>query len=127
MERSAKHGPIQDEQLKHETEPIERGAPQRAHTEEWREVEPVGQVPAARPEVMDPTEQDIELRAELARTLTRDDFPADPEKLATELAGAEAPAALVDRVVALPPKQRFENAHEVMVALGINAPEQRDR
>jgi hypothetical protein len=127
MERSAKHGPIQDEQLKHETEPIERGAPQRAHTEEWREVEPVGEVPAGRPEIAGATELDIELRAELARVLTRDDFPAVPEQLAAELADADAPAQLVDRVAALPSQQRFQDAHEVMVALGINAPEQRGR
>ena len=125
MERSTKHGPIQDDQLKHETEPIERGAPQRAHVEEWREVEPVEQVPAGRPETIGPAEQDIELRTELARVLTRDDFPAAPEELAARLADAAGPAALIDRVAALPPGEQFSSAHEVMVALGINAPEQR--
>ncbi|MBV9450953.1 MAG: DUF2795 domain-containing protein [Streptosporangiaceae bacterium] len=125
MEHSAKHGRLTDEQLKHETEPIERGAPQRSHTEEWREVEPVGRIPAERPESVDPTEQDIGLRAELARVLTRDDFPATPDELTVKLDDADVPAELVGRVAALSSEQRFQSAHEVMVALGINAPEQR--
>lgn len=42
MERgSAKHGPLHDDELAHEREPMVRGAPQRAHEEEWRETEPL--------------------------------------------------------------------------------------
>lgn len=108
MEHSAKHGPLTDEELKHETEPIERGAPQRSHVEEWREVEPIDRIPADRPGSVDPTQQDIGLRAELARVLTRDDFPATTEELTVKLDDADVPAALVDRVAALSPGQRFQ-------------------
>ena len=45
--RSTKHGPARDEQLKHETEAMKRGTPQRPHVEEWREAEPAGRIPAA--------------------------------------------------------------------------------
>jgi hypothetical protein len=43
--------------------------------------------------------------------------------LRARLEDKEAPAALVDRVARLSPDRRFASAHEVMVALGINAPE----
>jgi hypothetical protein len=125
MERSSsKHGPRQDEQLKHETEPLERGTPQRPHVEEWRQVEPAEDLPAER--VPGGADHDIELRAELARVLTRDVFPAGQDELASRLADTDVPSELVTRVAELP-RRRFADVHEVMVALGINAPEQRDR
>ncbi|HET9969539.1 MAG TPA: hypothetical protein VFQ68_14990 [Streptosporangiaceae bacterium] len=38
MEReSTKHGPLPDDQLKHETRPLQQGGPRRPHIEEWRE------------------------------------------------------------------------------------------
>jgi len=35
-----------------------------------------------------------------------------------------APDALVERVARLPARQRYRSAHEIMLALGINAPEE---
>jgi hypothetical protein len=127
MEReSTKHGPMQDDQLKHETDAMERGAPQRPHSEEWREVEPAGDVPAGRAELADSRDEEIELRSELARLLTQDDFPARRDDLVARLEDADAHAALIGRVAGLAGDQSFANAHEVMVALGINALENRE-
>lgn len=124
MEReSTKHGPLRDEELKHETEAMERGAPQRPHSEEWREVEPTGDVPAGRAELTDPRQEEIKLRSELARLLTQDDFPARRDELVARLEEADAPGALIRRMGGMSGSQSFVNAHEVMVALGINAPE----
>jgi hypothetical protein len=130
MERgNTKHGPLRDEELAHETEPMLRGAPQRAHAEEWREVEPLdGADPVvARPEGArpKPTVRNIELRSELARTLTRDAFPADRDALTDRLADADASLDLVGRVAGLPAGHRFDDVHEVLEALGINSPETR--
>ena len=127
MEReSTKHGPIQDEELKHETEALEHGQPRRPHVEEWREVEPVDDIPAVDRQAPAPDEaeaEDIALRSELARLMTRDEFPAGRNTLLARLEDKDAPAALIARVGQLSPDRRFASAHEVMVALGINAPE----
>ena len=129
MEReSTKHGPIQDDQLKHETEPLEHGEPRRPHIEEWHEVEPVDDIPSVERQApgSDQAEaRDIALRSELARLVTRDEFPASRDGLVAVLRDKDAPAALIDRVARLGPGQRFASAHAVMVALGINAPENR--
>lgn len=127
MEReSTKHGPLQDDKLKHETEALERGGPQRPHIEEWREVEPVDDIPAVARQAPEPDEaEDIALRSELARSLTKDEFPAGRDALLACLADSGASAALTARVAGLNPDRRFASAHEVMVALGINSPEHR--
>ena len=129
MEReSTKHGPVQDDELKHETEALEHGAPRRPHIEEWREVEPTGDIPAVERQAPEPDDQeaeDIALRSELARLLTRDEFPADRDTLLACLEDKDAPGALTARVADLPGDQSFATVHDVMVALGINAPENR--
>jgi hypothetical protein len=129
MEReSTKHGPLQDDELKHETEPLEHGEPRRPHVEEWREVEPAGDIPAAERQAAEPGDaeaRDIALRSELARLTTNDEFPAGRDELLARLEDKDAPAALVGRVAGLRPDHRFASAHDVMVALGINAPENR--
>lgn len=129
MEReSTKHGPLQDDELKHETRPLQQSGPRRPHIEEWREVEPAGDIPIAErqaPEPDDAEARDIALRSELARLMTNDEFPADRDELVTRLEDKDAPAVLVGRVARLNAGQRFTSAHEVMVALGINAPEHR--
>lgn len=127
--RSTKHGPQRDDQLKHELQSMERGAPQRPHIEEWREVEPVGDVPVAgrQPAGQHQAAEDIALRSELARVLSRGDFPADRDTLLGRLSEADAPAELVARLARVTADQPFASAHEVMVALGINEPERRPR
>jgi hypothetical protein len=125
MEReSTKHGPVHDEELKHETEPLERSASaQRPHVEEWREVEPADEVPVERPPGPGPDPQAVMLRSELARVLTNADFPAGRDALLARLEDADVPAELTAGVARLGQDRRFANAHEVMVALGVNAPE----
>jgi hypothetical protein len=131
MEReSTKHGPARDDELKHETEALERGQPRRPHIEEWREVEPAEDIPAAGRQTPAPDvreAQEIALRSELARLLTRDEFPAGRDTLLARLEDKDASAALINRIAGLSQDRPFAGAHEVMVALGINAPENRPR
>jgi hypothetical protein len=125
MEReSTKHGPLHDEELKHETEAMERSSSaQRPHVEEWREVEPAGDIPAASRQGPEPGAEAVRLRSELARVLTHDDFPARRHTLLAKLEDTDAPPALSAAVARLDAGRSFASAHEVMVALGINAPE----
>ena len=107
MERSsAKHGPARDEQLKHQAEDMGRGVP---GLEEYGSA------------------QDIVLRSELARLLSRGDFPAERDTLLARLADADAPAELVARLARVTSDRPFASVHDVMVALGINEPEHRAR
>jgi hypothetical protein len=131
MERgNTKHGPLQDDKLARQTQGMVRGAPQRPHLEEWREVEPMdGADPAAvRPDITIPGQagRDIELRNELARILTRDAFPVARDELCDRLDAADASEDLTERVSMLPADGPFRNVHQVMEALGINSPETRD-
>jgi len=131
MERgNTKHGPAQDQEMAHEAAGIVRGAPQRAHAEEWRQPEPVeGAVPpmrrgdGANPR---PSGRDYELRSELARVLTRDWFPASRTAIVARLAETDVPQELTDRVAALPGGKRYRSPRDVLVALGINSPETGD-
>jgi hypothetical protein len=119
MERgNTKHGPLRDEELAQETEGMIRSDSQPAHTEEWRQPEPVDD-PRELFEGETVTEDDIELRSELARTLTRDEFPATREELLAILDDKDASGALVERVSALPERQRYASTHEVLEALGL--------
>ncbi|HYZ57541.1 MAG TPA: DUF2795 domain-containing protein [Streptosporangiaceae bacterium] len=125
--RSTKHGPLRDQQMAHETEGMVRGALQPSHIEEWRQTEPVEDATVRRDPDTSPASanEDIELRSELARLLTRDVFPVDRAGLLGVLDGRGASDALVERVARIPVHQRFRSAHEVMLELGINAPEER--
>jgi hypothetical protein len=117
--------------MAHEAEQMVRGAPQRAHVEEWRQTEPLDEAEprVTRPEGTQPlpSGRAIEDRSELARLMTRDCFPAGPAALLTRLDAAGASPGLLDRVSRLPRERTFDNVHEVLEALGINAPEQEGR
>jgi hypothetical protein len=127
---NTKHGPLQDDKLARETQGMVRGAPQRPHVEEWREVEPMdGADPSAgRPDgaLAGGAGRDIELRNELARILTRDAFPVPRDELCGRLEAADASQDLTERVALLPADGPFRDVHQVMEALGINSPETRD-
>jgi hypothetical protein len=128
MERgNTKHGPVRDQEMAHETEGVVRGAPQRAHAEEWRQPEPVEDAvpPVRRGDGADPqpSGRDYELRSELARVLTKDWFPAGRDAVVARLAESGVPQDLTDRVAALPVGSRFSGVRDVLVALGINSPE----
>src|SRR3712207_7832299 len=84
-QRSTKHSPRVDEELEHEMQGMLRGE-RATRAEEWREVEPqaegdpdIDRVPdgaytGGTPVGMDPDA--VAARAELARWLTRADFPS---------------------------------------------------
>ena len=98
MEReSTKHGPQLDDELKHESEGMVRGVPQRPHIEEWREVEPTGNIPVPGRQLPgdDQAAADIRLRSELARVLSRSDFPASRDTLLGRLSDTDVPAELM--------------------------------
>ena len=126
MERgNTKHGPVRDDELAQETEGMVRADPTPGHTEEWREPEPVDdprelfEADAALTE-----EEAIELRSELARLLTRDEFPLARHALLAILDEKGASQALVERVSALPGRPHYRSTHELLEALGLARPEQ---
>jgi len=130
MERgSTKHGPLHDDRLAQETEGMVRDAPQPARTEEWREPEPVDDPR----ELFDaqtagPSGQDeIDQRSELARLLTRDEFPLGRASLLDILDAKGASQALVTRAAGLPPGDQYRSTHEILAALGISHPEEQPR
>ena len=130
MEReSTKHGPQLDDELKHESGGMVRGVPQRPHIEEWREVEPTGNIPVPGRQLPgdDQAAADIRLRSELARVLSRSDFPASRDTLLGRLSDTDVPAELIARLAHMAVDGPFASVHEVMTALGINEPERRTR
>ena len=125
MERgNTTHGPMRDDELAHETEGMVRAEPTPSHTEEWRQPEPVDdprelfEADAALTE-----EEAIELRSELARLLTRDEFPLTRHALLAILDDKGASPALVERVSAMPGRPHYRSTHELLEALGLAHPE----
>jgi hypothetical protein len=117
MERgNTKHGAQRDDELARETEDLVRAEPQVGYTEEWRETEPVDD---PREDATLTEEQAIELRSELARLLTRDEFPLTRHALLAILDAKDASAALVERVSALPGRPHYQSTHELIEALGL--------
>ena len=130
MERgSTKHGAQRDDELAHETEGLVRADPQEGRTEEWREPEPVDDqrelFEAGTAELTE--DEAIELRSELARLLTRDEFPLGRHDLLAILDTKGGSEALVARVSALPGRPRYHSTHELLEALGIAHPEEDSR
>jgi hypothetical protein len=124
--RSDKHSPRVDDELRHEVEPLERGAPVEPHVEEYREQEPAGDdepvVDARRvggrtaggPMGVD----ELEARSELARSVSPSVFPADRQALLDSARANHARQPVVDLLTALPADQVFDNAEAVWQALG---------
>jgi hypothetical protein len=126
MERgNTKHGPVQDEEMAHETDRMVHGVPKPGHAEEWRDIEPVDDAlpPVRRGD--GPSGTEFELRTELARLMTRDWFPADRDALLGRLADRDAAEDVTGVVTGLSAGRRFDSAHDVLVALGLNSPETR--
>jgi hypothetical protein len=118
---SDKHGPLADEQLKDEIEPLERGAPVSARVEEFRDPEGAGDrepEPDARLTV-----DEAELRSSIARWLHRVDYPAPRDTLVAEAERNNAPLAVIDALRRLP-ADVYENVQQIWIALG-GAPEER--
>ncbi|MER7840030.1 DUF2795 domain-containing protein [Streptomyces sp. NPDC096040] len=102
-----------DDEMKHELQGLLRsGHPTR--TEDWNDPEPpADDDPEMYRAPMQPwtSEQPslATVRLELARSLTRHDFPAQPSELARVLRRGNAPDALVQRVSRLPRSTRYRN------------------
>ena len=127
MERgSTKHGAQRDDELARDAEGLVGADPHEGRTEEWREPEPVDdQRELFEAETAELTEDEaIELRSELARLLTRDEFPLGRHDLLAILDTNGGSAALVTRVSALPGRPRYHSTHELIEALGVAHPEE---
>jgi hypothetical protein len=122
MERgNTKHGPLRDDELAQETEGLVGAEPQVGRSEEWREPEPLDD-PRELFEAEDAAvteEEAIELRSELARLLTRDEFPLTRHALLEVLDAKDASQALVARVSTLPGRPHYQSTHELIDALGL--------
>jgi Protein of unknown function (DUF2795) len=118
---STKHGPKLDDALKHETRPLEQGAPIESRSQESREAE--GPADADR-DVDSRTappgalgSDPVEARRELSRHLRMSAFPADRESLLAEAEAQQAPAAVLAALQTLPEGQSYETVGEVWAAL----------
>jgi hypothetical protein len=123
---SNKHSPRVDEQLDHDTRSLRQGAPVESRVEEHREQEgpgedqptPDARLTGGRATAASLDLDDAEARADIARFLTPSAFPADREALLADAEGNHAPAAVVERLQALPAGRAYENVQDIWGALG---------
>ncbi|GAA4727249.1 hypothetical protein GCM10023328_01760 [Modestobacter marinus] len=125
--RSNKHSPRLDEELEHEVQGMMK-AERATRSEEWREVEPVGEDqpdidadPAGTlvggvPQGMDADA--VVARAELSRWLDRADFPSTGPELVEAARDHRAPDVVADELSRLPEGQVYERIGDVVRALG---------
>jgi hypothetical protein len=124
---STKHGPLKDEVMKGETEPLEHGGDSRA--DEWRRPEEErdeSEPPTApandphrtggTPPGMDPA--DVRGRSEMARWLQPSAFPADRERLLRSAKETSAPDWVADALQGLPDGESYQNTQDLWRALG---------
>ncbi len=133
-EQTSKHGPGQDEYLKHETRGLVQGG-KSTHVEEWRDPEPAGEdqdmadrgiIPEDRrgtPAGM--TTQDIDERADIAQALGTRAFPSDRDGLVEIAEENQATDRVLSRLRSLPAGESFENMQDVARALGLHVETQR--
>jgi hypothetical protein len=114
-----------DDELAHETEPLERGAPVEPRVEEFREQEgsaddePVTDARLAGGRSAGSMDADeLEARSDLARSISPSVFPADRDALLESASRNRAPQPVLDRLIRLPAGQVFENPEAVWRALG---------
>ena len=122
MERqSSKHGPRVDDELKHETEPLERGAPVEPRVEEDREHEPAAdgeREPSSRTAagpLLGPDETNA--RRELSRHLGLHAFPATRDKLVHVATENHAPTHVLEMLSRLREDRTFRTVYDVWEAL----------
>ena len=128
MERgSDKHTGRLDESLKAQTRSIVNGAPVEARAEEAREQEGPGEgdpAPDSRlvggrlaGDGSQPTDEELEARADIARHLTPSVFPARPGALVASAEDNHAPAWITDLLRRLP-DDTYDNVEAVWEVLG---------
>ena len=128
MERgSDKHGARMDEALAHEVDgTIKAGRSSRG--EAWRDPEPSGE---DQPEVdlrpdgalhggvpVGMTEDDVELRSELAQALGKEIYPATTSQLLEKANESSASDRILDLLGRLPAEEWFVNVQDVWSRLG---------
>jgi hypothetical protein len=132
---SDKHSSMLDDALKHETQSLERGYPNEARSDEFREQEgPADGEPTPGARVRGGGEipgvglslDDIEGRAELARYLEHRQFPARPGELAAHARDRHAPDSVVGQLERAPDRL-YENVSQVWEALGGRVENPRDQ
>jgi hypothetical protein len=129
MDRSTKHSPRVDDQLKHETEALVRGAPVEARVEEDREQEapadgePTATVFPEREEFYGLGADAPTARRELSRHLGLHAFPATKQSLLERAEAEFAPEAVLQALRALPDDREFHTVYDVADALGLHAEE----
>ena len=125
MERgSDKHSPRVDEELEHETRSLEQGAPVESRVEEHREQEGPGDdqptasalLTGGRSGSLDL--DDAEARSDIARFIDPSTFPTDREGLIENAEANNAPAAVLERLQAVPGGRTYQGLPDVWAALG---------
>jgi hypothetical protein len=127
-QRSDKHAPWLDDELKDVTQGEVRGG-YPGHTEEWRGNQHAGEdaprisrapsapLPGGVPAGM--SASDVELRSHIAQYIPMTVYPARRGDLLSALRRGNAPDALYERLRRLPADRRFHNVREVVQSLGI--------
>jgi hypothetical protein len=121
---SDKHSPRVDEELEHETRSLEQGAPVESRVEEHREQEgPGDDQPTPGAMVNEPGSgsldlDDAEARSDIARFIDPSTFPTDREGLIETAEANNAPAAVLERLQAVPGGRTYQGLPDVWAALG---------
>jgi hypothetical protein len=116
---NTKHGPLLDDELRHESESLVRGAPVESRAQEDR----VQQGPGdgePEPDALlegDALHDEVERRSELARHLQPSVFPARPDELVVSATELHSPPEILDELAALPDRL-YANVAEVWEQLG---------
>ncbi len=122
-----KTGPLRDDEIKKRMQGELKGG-RSTRVEEEHELQPSGEdqpytdrSPNAATRGSTPpgmTPQDVDFRTEMARHLGRGLYPADREKVLRTLRENNAPDQIVDTVAELPADGQYENAQDILRALG---------
>jgi hypothetical protein len=120
--RSTKHTPRIDDEMQHDVRSLIEGNPVESRSQEQRLQEDPGLHAATRPgtdRVADQvSESEIELRAELARSLKPSVFPGDRDRLLEAALDQQAPDDIVELIRRLPEGVVFDHFESAWEALG---------
>ena len=117
---STKHSGRVDDELKHGTESLVRGAPVESRAEEWRTQEGAAdgeREPSARTRPAGPDPDEVADRRDISRHLRLSAFPGDREALLREAEETNAPEHVLADLRRLPGDIEFGTVHELWAAL----------